>query len=423
MGFAAQYNLIKCLKTMFVGMLGMCILMAVRRRRRNAGGNQYILLLLLPLTFTGMSKLFYQNGLAVLTFSLYKYIQPIHGKCYFAVCAVLLFRMLLEQHSVRRYVRSLPLWWNREEIQSAVDTVTEGDSLPFGRRYLQTVRIYVTPSGVSPFSGGIFHPYVVMPQQVLKEWSAEQRRLVLCHEFLHIRQGHILWLTLFQLLKIYWWPNPAIHYYTRLLREDMEFACDERCVVYAGTTPARYGRVMLDLLAMLRTEEPESSLAFLRRKDYCGMRRRMDELARLKRDQPYRRRYRHQAVCFAISIVLLSAAVTATSYPRYTKMKELVLYDEQLNMVDYDSEELRNAARIQDGRVVVDKELFAQLLTDRGVEGEYVYLSFDTIMKVPGCGGGGNTGMISMTDYDDVFYLAKDCMENHVMIFCLKYLL
>ena len=423
MGFAAQYNLIKCLKTMFVGMLGMCILMAVRRWRRNAGGNQYLLLLLLPLAFTGMSKLFYQNGLAVLTFSLYKYIQPIHGKCYFAICAILLFKMLLEQHCVRKYVRGLPLWWNREEIQSAVDAVTEGDFLPFGRRYLQTVRIYVTPSSVSPFSGGIFRPYVVMPQAVLKEWSAEQRRLVLCHELLHIRQGHILWLTVFQLLKIYWWPNPAIHYYTRLLREDMELACDERCVVYAGTTPARYGRVMLDLLAMLRTEEPESSLAFLRRKDYCGMRRRMDELSRLKRDQPYRRRYRYQAVCFVICIVLLSAAVTATSYPRYTKMKELVLYDEQLNMVDYDSEELRNAAWIQDGRVVVDKELFAQLLTDREVEGEYVYLSFDTIMKVPGCGGGGNTGMISLTDYDDVFYLAKDCTENYVMIFCLKYLL
>ena len=421
--FAAQYNMLKCLKTMFVGMLGMCILMAVRRSRRSVGGKQYVLLLLLPLAFTGMSRLFYVRGVEIFTFSMYKYIQPVHGKCYFAVCIILFIRMLLGQHRVKKYVHSLPLWWNPGELQEAVDAVTEGDFLPFGRRYLQTVRIYITESDVSPFSGGILQPYVVMPQAVIGEWSAEQRRLILCHELLHIRQGHILWLTLFQLLKIYWWLNPAIHFYVRHLREDMECACDERCVAYTGTTPARYGRVMLDMLTMLRTEEPEGSLAFLRRRDECGMRRRLVELTRMKRGQQSRRRYRYQAAGFAMCALLLSVAVAATSYPRYTRMKELVLYDEQLNMVDYDSEELREAAWIQDGQVVVDKNRFAQLLSDREVEGEYVYLSFDTIMKVPGCGGGGNTGMISMTDYEDVFYLAADCMENRVMIFCLKYLL
>ena len=423
MGFAAQYNMIKCLMTMFAGMLGMCVLMAFRRCRRNAGGKQYILLLLLPLAFTGMSKFFFLKGINIFIFSLYKYIRPIHGKCYFAVCAVLLLRMILRQHRVRKHVQSLPLWWNPEEMQEAVCAVTAGDFLPFGRRYLRRVRIYITQSDVSPFSGGIFRPYVVMPQAILREWSTEQRRLVLCHELLHIRQGHILWLTLFQLLRIYWWLNPAIHFYVRHLQEDMECACDERCVSYTGTTPARYGRVMMDMLELLRMEEPEGSLTFLRRRDDCGMRRRMLELTQMKGEQQARKRYRNQAAGFGVCVLLLSVAVAATSYPLYTKTKELVLYDEQLNMVDYDSEELREAAWIQDGQVVVDKALFAQLLSDRGVEGEYVYLSFDTIMKVPGCGGGGNVGMISMTDYEDVFYLAKDCTENHVMVFCLKYLL
>lgn len=423
LNFAAQYSMIKCLKTMAMGMCGMCVLMAVRRFRRNAGAGQYILLLLFPLVFTGMSRLFFVRGINIITFSLYKYIQPIHGKLYFGVCFVLLSGMILQQYRTKKYVRSLPIWWAPEELRQAIEPVTEGDILPFGRWYLRRVRVYITQRAVSPFSGGIFRPYVVMPQTILKEWSAEQRKLILCHELLHIRQGHIVWLTLYQLTEIYWWLNPAIHFYVRHLREDMECACDERCVAYTETTPARYGRVMLNMLDMLCDREPQGSLAFLRRQDDSGIRRRLMELERLKGGKPSRKRYRKQAAGFAVCALLLCAAVSATSYPRYTKMKELVLYDEQLNMVDYDSEELRGAARIRDGQVIIDRGRFARLLSDRKVEGEYVYLSFDTIMKVPGCGGGGNVGMISMTDYDDIFYLAADCTENHIAVFCLKYLL
>lgn len=203
----------------------------------------------------------------------------------------------------------------------------------------------------------------------------------------------------------------------------MELACDERCVAYTDATPSGYGKVMLDMLVQLVGREPEGSLAFLKNGDFKGMKRRLKELARLERRRPSRRKYRLQAVCFALGAALLSSAVAMTSYPRYTRMKELALYDEQLNLLDYDSEQLREAVRIQDGRVALDKERFAALMSERKPQGEYVYLSFDTIMKVPGVGGGGNVGMICLSDYDDIFYLAADCMENKVAVFCLKYLM
>ncbi len=419
LNFAAAYSLMKCIKTMLMGLVVMGVILAVRQCTKNTGRTQYLMLLLPAAAFTGMSKLFFLRGTVYITAFLHGNIQPIHGKCYFAVCAVLLFRMCLLQRGLQRSVRSLPVWWDQKERRSAIDAVTEGDYLPFCRRYLQTVRIYVSREEISPFSGGIFRPYVVMPQAVLEEWSPEQRRLVLCHELLHIRQGHILWLTLFQLLKIYWWANPAIYFYIRLLREDMELACDERCVAYTGAAPALYAGVMLRMLQMVQRAEPAGSPAFLKRDDFDGMRRRMERLAQMSRPGQPRRRYRLQAVCFGLGVLLTIGAVAATSYPRYTRMTELVLYDDRMHMVDYDSEELRRAARVEDGRLVVDEGLFAQLLADRAVEGEYVYLSYDTIMKVPGCGGGGNVGMISMSDCGDIFYLAADCTENRVMEFCL----
>lgn len=424
--FAVTYGMIKCIKTMLIGTLVMGIILAIRQNTKYTGRNPYLLLLLLPVAFTGMSRLFFQRGTIYITVFLRENTQSIHGKCYFAVCAVLFFRMLLRQHAIKKFVRRLPVWWNPGERQSAIDAVAEGDLLPLGRRYLQGVRIYITERDVSPFSGGIFKPYVVMPRVVLEEWNSEQRKLVLCHELLHIRQGHILWLTLFELLKMYWWANPGIYFYIRCLREDMEFACDERCVAYTGVTPSGYGRVMLQMLQMLQDSEPQGSPAFLKQDDFNGLRRRLEQLAQMgqtrQQSQP-RRRYRRQAVCFGLGAVLTITAVAVTSYPRYTKLTELVLYDEQMHVVDYDSEELRQAAQISDGRVVLDEALFGQLLADRAVAGEYVYLSFDTIMKVPGCGGGGNVGMISMTDYGDIFYLAADCRENRIMEFCLKYLL
>lgn len=423
--FAAGYGMIKCLNTMLAGTVGMCLLLGIRHFRKNDGRALDLLLLILPVAFSAKNRLFYQGWMLWVSSEMYRYVLPIYGKLYFAVCVVLLFRMLLRQKRAGRYVRELPCWEEAGERRAVIEAITGRDLMPFGRRYLQRVKIYVTEREVSPFSGGILHPYVVMPRSMLREWTVQQRGLVLSHEFLHIRQGHILWLTMFELLKIYWWINPLVYLYVRKLRSDMEMSCDERCVVYAGTTPARYGSVMLRALEMLQggscRKGAEGVTSFVRRDDYGDMRRRLEGLAKLKPDKESRKGYRSRAVRFGLCFLLLCVLQGASSYPLYTRMKELVLYDEELNLLDYDSEELRNAACVRDGRLYLDGERFAELIAGRGIEGDYVYLSFDTIMKVPGCGGGGNVGMISLTDYDDIFYLAKECPENHIMVFLLKY--
>lgn len=41
-------------------------------------------------------------------------------------------------------------------------------------------------------------------------------------------------------------------------------------------------------------------------------------------------------------------------------------------------------------------------------------------MKIPGVGEGGNTGMVNTKDYDDIFYLAADTLDNDIMEFLLK---
>lgn len=445
--FAAVYGMIKCLKTMLVGAIVLCVILPLdqregigkRKRDVNTGkaealGNagRYLYLLLLPISaaFMGMSRLFFLPGTVMITVWLREFVKPIHGKLYFAVCIVLLLRLWRRHFRMRRYLRGLPVIdgrasaEDRKVLTEGIACVTAGDRLPLWNWYLSHVSVYITEERISPCSGGVWRPYVVMPERVWQDWDRDRRRLVLCHELIHLRSGHVFWLTVFQLLKIYWWINPLIYRCAALFREEMELVCDERCMAYGKVSAAGYGSTLLAVLDIVCEDVKLRSLpAFVRPDDFGKLKRRMKNVAQTRGTEDLLVRHRRQSLRFAAAAAFTLAVIVLTSYPLYTKMKELVLYDEQLRMVDYDSDALRAAVQVQEGRLVIDEELFGQLIEDEGIEGEHVYLSFDTIMKLPGCGGGGNTGMISLADYEDIWYLAADCRENRAMIFCLKYLL
>ena len=125
---------------------------------------------------------------------------------------------------------------------------------------------------------------------------------------------------------------------------------------------------------------------------------------------------------FAVT-ALLFLLLAMTSYPRYTALTSLSLYDEKLRLCAYDTAELNEAVQVRDGRLVVEPGRFAALVDALHIEGRHAYLGFGGFMKVPGAGGGGDTGMISLTDYSDIFYLRADVWENDMLEFMLKYLI
>ncbi|MDE6517283.1 MAG: hypothetical protein K2L18_05490, partial [Acetatifactor sp.] len=251
----------------------------------------------------------------------------------------------------------------------------------------------------------------------------EQGKVLLCHELLHLKSGHILWINLFALLRIYWWFNPLVYLCERLLQQDMEKACDEGCLYYTDASEREYGRMLLTMAAMQEPMRPVGVATFLKDRDYHVLKSRIGNL----RGKCGRERYQsiHRAFGWgcAAMLALSVLAVGATSYPRYTRVKELFLYDEDLHLICMDSPELRAAVQVVDGYLRIDAERMDTCLAQLDIAGEYVYLSYDTIMKVPGAGGCGNVGMIALEDYDDIFYLRAETWENDLMEFCLKYLL
>jgi len=447
------------MRTAVCGLLVMLPLLAWQSCRQRKSGRTadlgfYSWFLLFPAALTGMSKLFYQrwsvklqNGISMLGHTW------ISG-AYFAVMLALAGWWLVRKGIFSRNIRKLYCWYSLREIphkgtegwRDCVRRVTGQDHWKTARWYLERVRVYISNDGISPFCGGIFRPYIVMPALYLepegneqadcaeqngregqfcyRDWRLTERgKVLLCHELLHLKSGHILWINLFALLRIYWWFNPLVYLCERLLWQDMEKACDEGCLYYTDVSEREYGRMLLAMAAGQETMRPAGAATFLKDRDYRSLKSRIGNLkgkcGRERYPGIHKRLGRGCAVVLALGVL----AVGATSYPRYTRLPELILYDENLRMVCSDAPQLRAAVQVVEGYLRIDGERMDYFLKDLGIEGEYVYLSYDTIMKVPGVGGGGNVGMIALADYEDIFYLRAETWENDFMEFCLKYLL
>lgn len=420
---AGCYGFIKCIKTMFFATAVLAAVMLIRlvNRSRSAVVNYYSMLLLLPMLLSGMSRLFYERPLVFLNRLIFETVTKTVGVIWLSVFLALLFVYVIRSVHQAGKVRSLSLLTEEKWVEEALNAVAVNR---LQRQYLKRARVYVKDELISPFSGGVIKPYVVMPDIKKAGLSHREFVILLSHEFIHLSSGHILWLRLYDIAVIWWWIDPLFYFCKKALNEDMEIVCDELCITRLGLSGREYATVMLNMTQLISSAGQSVSAAFFV-KDYSVLKNRIAALSRCAKESAesrsvLRKRY---TVIFAAAAALLMLAVKLSSYPRYTRMTEVVLYDENIELIDYNSKALQTALKVTDGRLeITDKELFGSILEDNGIEDDYVYLSFDGIMKTPGVGGGGNTGMINTSDFDDIFYLAADTTLNKVMVFALKLL-
>ena len=264
---------------------------------------------------------------------------------------------------------------------------------------------------------------------------------MLCHELMHIRKWHILWLIMYDLACIWWWLDPFIYLFREIYRDDMEMVCDENCISSMGFDAKEYARTIFNMLvSMQRQNHTIQGINFIN--DRNSQRRRVEAIAGYSRNKAGLSRA--LATVMIGVFVILSMAVCILSYPRYTDMTEIALYDisevhrdvsdrddkgllnrkePEMNVktLEYDTERIRRAVEVQNDSIKIrDRELFNRILDEHGIDNDYVYVSFGGYMKIPGIGGGGNTGMVNTKDYDDIFYLADDSVSNDIMEFLLK---
>lgn len=113
-------------------------------------------------------------------------------------------------------------------------------------RFSRDPRICVSSSRRAPLTFGVFHPTVLLPEDL--PVGDAQFQLVLAHELAHIRRKDCLRkLLLTVCICLYWW-NPLVWLMVWLANRDMELACDEAVLRALGPDCKKaYALTLLDM--------------------------------------------------------------------------------------------------------------------------------------------------------------------------------
>lgn len=414
--FILLYSFMKLLRMMMASTVLMTVALAVWRI---AGDRNWRVCLtmfcLVPFScLMGYSKIFFRGKLLILTNWIQGYVTEQMAVLYFAVSGILAVRYLYLQGGLRRQLR-----WMQRLRAKETDAALQGR----GPR----IRVYLSRTCSSPYAGGIFRPYIVIPQTFWEHLSTEQFSAVLYHEALHIRQGHIHLLHIYAWLKIFWWMHPLIYVLEHKLRENIEYGSDEGSVMLGPLSACEYAGMILKTLRMgQRTGWVRAGTAAFHDSSYALVKKRLERLGRLGQSSTRRSYQKKNRIFLGLTVaaaVLLTAVMTGTSMPRYTRIKEISAYDEKLRPLTMDLKKEGFRAEVRSHGFYISAQEMQRFAREHQLHGEYVIFSYDTIMKVPGIGGFGQAARVRIQDPSDVFLLARQEWTDQLQAFVMKYLI
>ena len=207
--------------------------------------------------------------------------------------AVGLFR--LRQLRVAGTPLALSRWRDRAHRETA----------EVGRR--RHVRVVETRHPTFAATWGVFRPTVVLPSSA-RDWSRERFRLVLAHEFAHVRRlDWVVHMAGAVLQSIYWF-NPLAWIASRELRRLSEQACDD-VVLGLGVDEAVYAGHLIDL-ARVRSTHREWMYAPA---EAMARQSTLEERVRAMLDTTLNRRPLSIAAWIVVAIALVALAAPAAA--------------------------------------------------------------------------------------------------------------
>lgn len=112
-------------------------------------------------------------------------------------------------------------------------------------RRTRSVDIRVSDTVGIPFAArGIFRRHVVLPSALLTR--PRELKVVLAHEFEHVRSGDVEWEIAIELIRPLLFWNPAFFLWKRSFDQLRELSCDQKVIVARRISPHEYARCLLD---------------------------------------------------------------------------------------------------------------------------------------------------------------------------------
>lgn len=339
--------------------------------------------LFLPLPFVGKMRFFYESGLGVRLFFWWHKIcieQPwIYGIWLLGILGSGIY-IFYRRRKLHRFVSGLKK-----------DRINDRD-------------IYICDRAITPFTIGVLYPKIVMPEIMLKDFKKEEVQLILLHEQIHIRLGHLWCYAAWDLLRILLWVNPLLTVCTKYLREDLEEICDRVVIQRSRKTAYDYGRLLLNSIRILGNDSIDTPAAFAGERKYESIKKRMEQVARFK---PYKR---SEAILCSVGSILLIIGllfgVRHISYPTYMDRMDISIHNMDFQMWQIgNQEQLQDVISFDDQYVYINRNSWNEVLREQGIEeGEY-YVSFGGYLKLPGIGGGGNAVFVDSGEEEEVLVI------------------
>lgn len=283
--------------------------------------------------------------------------------------------------------------------------------------------VYLTEMSVSPFTFGVFHPKIILPRVMFETYSDEEIRLILLHEKVHIRLGHLWFFLFWDVLRILLWINPLFHFGAKFFREDMEDICD-RVTIQAGRESGyAYGKLLLKSICILKADQRDMAVSphYIEDKEYQGVRKRIEKIADYK---PYKRSLAiFFTALYLCSLAGIFAGIGKISHGRYTPNESIVIYDMETEQVLVeDGEEVRKEISFDEDYIYVKEEFLQELVKNSGTNMEYICIYCGGYHKLPGIGGGGGFSYVTMDDLQDGVYRMEYKEDKDVFGTILKYM-
>lgn len=97
----------------------------------------------------------------------------------------------------------------------------------------------------SPLLAGVWHPKIILPAQVLKNYRINDLRLMLAHELAHLKRRDLLWNWIPELAQILFFFHPLLQVTRMRLKQTQEICCDYSAIQYSNAAPVDYGYLLL----------------------------------------------------------------------------------------------------------------------------------------------------------------------------------
>lgn len=148
-----------------------------------------------------------------------------------------------------------------ERFLQSIDFADRPELLTIASEYGNNFAVLISPQLNMPFTGGILHPTIYLPDADL---SDDEWRMVFRHEITHIHSRDNLKKLFFLVIEALFWWNPVAHFSTTEINALIELRCDKKVTEKMGREERlAYTELLRQLIGTASLGKTTASVSYL----------------------------------------------------------------------------------------------------------------------------------------------------------------